>query len=71
MNIFMKESSSLLRIYRYTIATQKINKMVMCGYDASCPQEKLGNSMARAQFIVPLQHNYNQSYFLRDKRYKI
>jgi len=24
------------------------------------PAEKLGNNMARAQFIVPLQHSYNQ-----------
>ncbi|GAG55907.1 unnamed protein product, partial [marine sediment metagenome] len=22
------------------------------GHDASCPQEKLGNNMARAQFVV-------------------
>ena len=40
-------------------------------HDTSCPQEKLGNNMVRAQFIVPLQHNYNQSYFQRDTRYKI
>jgi len=42
------------------IATQKVNKMVMQGYDASCPQGKSDNNIVRAQFIVPLQHNYNQ-----------
>ena len=39
--------------------------MVM--HDASCPQETLGNKMARAQFIVPLQRNYNQSMVLTHK----
>ncbi|HCL89948.1 MAG TPA: hypothetical protein DHW70_01285 [Candidatus Atribacteria bacterium] len=29
------------------------------GHDASCPQEKLVNNMVRAQFIVPIQYNYN------------
>ena len=32
----------------------------MLGHNASCPQEKLGNNIVRAQFIVPQQHNYNQ-----------
>jgi hypothetical protein len=50
------------------ITTQKVNKV---GHDASCPQEKLSNNMARAQFIVPLQHNYNQSYFQCDTQYEI
>ena len=36
------------------------NKQNGKGHDTSCPLEKLGNSMARAQFIVPLQHNYNK-----------
>ena len=34
--------------------------MVMQGHDASCPQEKLGNNIVRAQFIVPLQRNCSQ-----------
>jgi len=46
------------------IVTQKVHKIVMYGHDASCPQEKLGNNMARAQFIVPLQHNYNQKVII-------
>ena len=46
------------------IVTQKVNKMVMSGHDASGPQEKLGNNMARAQFIVPLQDNYNQKIII-------
>ena len=48
------------RISCKIIVTQKANKMVMQGHDVSCPQEKLGNNIVRAQFIVPLQHNYNQ-----------
>jgi len=35
------------------VVAQKLNKMV--GHDAPCPQGKLDNNMARAQFIVPLQ----------------
>ena len=42
------------------ITTQKVNKIVMQGHDASCPQKKLVNNIARAQFIVPLQPSYNQ-----------
>ncbi|GAH40380.1 unnamed protein product [marine sediment metagenome] len=42
------------------ITTQKVNKLVMWGYDASCPHKKLDNNMARAQFIVTLQPSYNQ-----------
>ena len=38
------------------IVTQKANKMVMQGHDASCPQEKLGNNMARAQFLSACGH---------------
>ena len=30
------------------------------GHDASYPRETLSNKMVRAQFIVPLQHNYYQ-----------
>jgi hypothetical protein len=33
--------------------------LIYKGHDASCPQKKLGNDIRRAQFIVPLQHNYN------------
>jgi len=40
--------------------TQKVNKIVMSGHDASCPGETLSNKMARAQFIVSLQPNYSQ-----------
>jgi len=47
------------------IVTKKVNKMVIYkGHDASCPQEKLDNNMARAQFIVPLQHNYSQKVII-------
>jgi len=53
------------------IVTQKVHKISNVGHDASCPQEILGNKIARAQFIVLLQHNYNQSYFQRDMRYAI
>jgi len=49
---------------KYMIATQKVNKMVIYGHDASCPQKILGNKMVRAQFIVPLQHNYSQKAIL-------
>ena len=39
------------------IASQKVKKK---GHDETCPQEILSNKIVRAQFIVPLQHNYNQ-----------
>jgi len=48
------------RISYKIIVTQKVNKMVMWGHDASCPEEKLDNNIVRAQFIVHLQHNYSQ-----------
>ena len=49
------------RISYEIIVTQKVNKMVIYkGHDASCPKKKLGNNIVSAQFIVPLQHNYNQ-----------
>jgi hypothetical protein len=47
------------RISFKIIVTQKVNKMVK-GHDASCPQEKLGNNIVEAQFIVPLLYYYNQ-----------
>ena len=56
------------RISYKKIVTQKVNKMVMQGHDASCPQEKLGNNIVRAQFIVPLQHNYNQKIKRHNKK---
>jgi len=52
------------------IVTQKVNKMVFVGARCIVLTGELDNNMTRAQFIVPLQHNYNQSYFLRDTRYK-
>jgi len=53
------------------IVTQKVKKMVFVGARCIVPTGELGNNMTRAQFIVPLQHNYNQSYFLRDTRYNL
>jgi len=53
------------------IVTQKVNKMVFVGARCIVPTGELDNNMTRAQFIVPLQHNYNQSYFLRDTRYNL
>ena len=48
------------RISYKIIVTQKANIMVMQGDDASYQQEKLGNNIVGAQFIVPLQQNHNQ-----------
>ena len=61
--IKLKKREAKNKISYKIIVTQKINKMVM--HDASGPQEKFGNNIVRAQFIVPLQHNYNQ----KTKRY--
>ena len=47
------------RISYKRIVTQKVHKIIMSGHDASYPKEKLGNNIVRAQFIVPLQHDYN------------
>lgn len=69
--IGLKKENVKISICCVVIITQKVNKMVMWRHDASCPQEKLSNNMARAQFIVPLQYNYNQCYFQRDTRYNL
>ena len=54
------------------IVTPKSKQNGNVGARCIVPKVNRNNTKTeRAQFIVPLQHNYNQSYFQRNTQYAI